>query len=122
MAEENAETQMIQRALVGELESDEKPTLQNIGRKRQTKSRCLLIELPELNTTLVEAFWDLDKMTRTANDMAQCSKEAHRQVKAATELWQASKNRTTELKRRLQEIGNEGKNDPQALPPPTSHH
>ena len=55
---------MVQRALTREIESDDEQALQKIGRKWQTKSRCLLIELPQLNTALVEAYRELDKMTR----------------------------------------------------------
>ena len=56
MAEEHAETKMIQRTLMGELEHHEDRTLQTIGQKEQAKSRPLLMELPNLNTALVEAF------------------------------------------------------------------
>ena len=47
MAEEHSDNQMIQRALVGELEADEDRALQKIGRKKHHKSSHLLIQLPE---------------------------------------------------------------------------
>ena len=56
MAEEHEETKMIQRALIGELEPQEDRALQKIGRKRQTKNAPLLVELPDLNVALIEAY------------------------------------------------------------------
>ena len=47
MAEEHAETKMIQRNLIGELEPQEDRALQNIGRKKQAKNAPLLMELPD---------------------------------------------------------------------------
>ena len=55
MAKEHVDNKMIQRALVGELEADEDRALQKIGRKKHHKSSHLLIQLPKLNTALVEA-------------------------------------------------------------------
>ena len=45
MAEEHADTKMIQRALMGELEPQEDPTLQKIGRNKHGKSPPLLMEV-----------------------------------------------------------------------------
>ena len=78
LADEHAEKQMIQRALAGELKSDEEPALQKIGRKRQNKSNRLLIKFPELNTSMVEAFQELDKTTRATKDMALNNKHAQK--------------------------------------------
>ena len=90
MADEHVECKMIQRALAGELEPQEDRALQKIGRKKQPKSTQLLIELPNLNTALVEAYRDLDRTTHAAKQMARCSKTARKQVQRATELWQVS--------------------------------
>ena len=76
MAEEHAETKMIQRALTGELEPHEDRALQKIVRKKQAKSHLLLLLLPDLNTALVEAYRDLDRTTHAAKQMARCSKTA----------------------------------------------
>ena len=59
------------------------------------------MELPDLNTTLVEVYRELEKVTHAAKDMAVSSKQADKQAKTATELWKASKNRMTELQQRL---------------------
>ena len=61
MVEEHAETKMIQRALTRGLEPHEDRALQKIGRKKQAKMPPLLMELPDLNTALVEAYRDLDQ-------------------------------------------------------------
>ena len=41
-----------------------------IGQKKQAKSPPLLVELPDLNTALVEAYRDLDRTTCAAKQMA----------------------------------------------------
>ena len=97
MAEEHVETKMIQRALTGESEPEEDRALQKIGRKKQAKSRQLLMELPELNTALVEAYKDLNRTTRTAKQMPRCSKTARKQAQRTVELWQVSKHRIAML-------------------------
>ena len=101
MAEEHAENKTIQHALVDELEPEEDRALQKIGRKKQPKSSQLLIELPDLNTALMEAYKDLDSMTHTTKQMAQCSKTTHKQAERATELWQVSEHRITLLEQQL---------------------
>ena len=53
MVEENAESKMIQRALMGELEPQEDRALQKFGRKKLAKNAALLTEVPELNTALI---------------------------------------------------------------------
>ena len=90
MAEEHAETKMIQRALLGEIEPKDDRALQKIGRKKQAKHAALLMEVPELNTALIEAYRDLDRTTRAAKDMARKIKIAQQQAKVATELWHAA--------------------------------
>ena len=80
MAEEHAENKTIQHALVDELEPEEDRALQKIGRKKQPKSTQLLIELPDLNAALVEAYRDLDRTTRAAKQIARCSKTTRKQA------------------------------------------
>ena len=63
----------------------------------------MLMEIPELNTALVEAYGDLDRTTRAAKQMAICSKMAQKQAQRATELWQVSEQRITVLKQQLQD-------------------
>ena len=90
MADEHAETKMIQRALLGETEPKDDRALQKIGRKKQAKQTALLMEVPELNTALIEAYRDLDHTTRAAKDMARRIKTAQQQAKSATQLWHAA--------------------------------
>ena len=84
MSEEHAETKMIQRTLMGELEPQEDRALQKIGRKKQAK------KLPNLNAALVEANRNLDHTTRAAKEMAIRIKTTQQQAKWATKLWQAA--------------------------------
>ena len=65
---------MIERTITGELEPHEDRALQKIGRKKQAKSPPLLMELPDLNTALVEAYRDLDRTTRGPNKWRDATK------------------------------------------------
>ena len=69
------------------------------------------MELPDLNTALVEAYRDLDRTTRAAKQMTRCSKTAQKQAERATEMWQASEQRITVLEQQLQD------RQPLSLPP-----
>ena len=115
MAQDHAKQQMVERALVNELESDDKLKLQKFGRTCVTKKRRARIKLPKLNTALVEVYQELGKATHAVKDMAVSSKLAHKQAKMATELWQASENHLTELEQRLRITGD---STSLALPPP----
>ena len=70
MAQEHAEQQLIERALDNESTSNDEPKLQKVGCKRATKKRRTRIELPELNTTLVETYWKWERTMHVANAMA----------------------------------------------------
>ena len=72
-------------------------------KKSVRRSSQLLIELPNLNTALVEAYRDLDNTTHAAKQMARCCKIARKQAQRATELWQASKHRIVVLEKQLQD-------------------
>ena len=63
MAEEHAESKMIQRALMGELEPKDDRALQKIGREKHAINDALLMEVCELNTALIEAYRDLNHTT-----------------------------------------------------------
>ena len=76
MVEEHEETKMIQRALIRGLEPHEDRALQKISRKKQSKNAPLLMELPDLNTALIEAYRNLDRTTRAAKEMARGNKTA----------------------------------------------
>ena len=97
MSEEHTETMMIQRALIGGLEPQEDQALQKIGRKKPAKSAPVLMELPDLNAALVEAYQNLDHTTRVAKEMARRIKMAQQQTKWASKLWQAAGQKLTLL-------------------------
>ena len=73
------------------------------------------MELPNLNTALVEAYRDLDRTSRAAKQMARCSKTARKQAERATELWKASKQRIAVLEQQLHDC------QPLSLLPPSSN-
>ena len=73
-------------ALDNELTSDDDPKLWKIGRKRTTKKRRTRIELPELNTTLVEVYRELERPTHVAKDMAAQNKLVSKEAKTTTDL------------------------------------
>ena len=54
MFEEHADMQMIQRALAGPVERNKERALDKIGRLRNADEGRIGIELPPLNTALVE--------------------------------------------------------------------
>ena len=89
MAEEHAESKMIQHALMGELEPKDDRALQKISRKKQAKNAALLMEVPELDNALIEAYHDIDCTSRLTKDFARRIKTTHQQAKVATELWRA---------------------------------
>ena len=109
MADEHVECKMIQRALAGELEPQEDRALQKIGRKKQPKSTQLLIELPDLNAALVEAYRALERTTRAAKQITRCSKTARKHAQWATELWQVSEHRIVVLEQQLQDCQSLGR-------------
>ena len=105
---------MTQHALIGEREPKDDRALQKMRRKKQAKNTALLNEVPELNTSLIEAYQDLDRTTRAAKDLASRIKTAQQQAKVATELWRA-----TELKLVAFEQ-NMPQQQPLSLPAPTT--
>ena len=50
---------MIQKAMPGDLEPEEERELQRIGRQREAKNKGTAIQMPSLNTALVEAHQEL---------------------------------------------------------------
>ena len=70
MAEEHAEQQMIECALTQTTESEDEGALAKVGRQQNTGIRRMGIELPPLNTTLVETHRELAKVSMGAKDMA----------------------------------------------------
>ena len=48
------------------------------------------MEVPELNTALIEASRDLDHTTRATKDLARRIKTTHQEAKVATELWRTA--------------------------------
>ena len=108
MAQEHTEQQMVEWAPDNKLESDDEPKLQKVKRKRATKKCRARIELPDLNTALIEVYRELEKAIRVAKDMAVSSKQVCKQAKTATDLWQASEHCMSELEACPTQVGPNG--------------
>ena len=72
------------------------------------------MEVLELNTTLIEAYRDLDHATRAAKDLARRIKTTQQQAKMATELWRAAELKLASLEQHL------AQQPPLSLPAPTN--
>ena len=83
MAEEHAEQQMIEWASTQRAESEDKGLLARVGRQRNVDIRRMGIELPPLNTNLVEVHRELARVTMGAKDMATKNKNVWKTVKQA---------------------------------------
>ena len=70
MAEEHPEQQMIECALTRTTKSEDEGALAKVGRQRNAGIRHMGIELPPLNTTLIEMHRELAKVSMGAKDMA----------------------------------------------------
>ena len=83
MEDEHADMQMIQRALAGSVERTEECTLGKIGRLRNADEERIGIELPPLNTALVEVHRELATVRHGAKDMVTKNKRLKRKEKYA---------------------------------------
>ena len=71
---------MVQRVIANAIEVEEAANLQKIGQKFNKWSNHLLIELPELNTALIDVYQELARMAHAAKDMPLSSKHARKQA------------------------------------------
>ena len=90
MAEEHTEQQMIERALTQTTESEDEGALAKEGRQWNVGIRHMGIELPPLNTTLVEVHREL------AKDMAIKNKNVWKTIKLTQAQLQKIEERITE--------------------------
>ena len=88
---------MIQKALTCRTESDDEEPLAKVGRKRNAGIRRVGIELPPLNTALVEVHRELARTTIGAKDMATKNKIVWKTVKRTKEELQKANARIAEL-------------------------
>ena len=99
MAEEHAEQQMIERALTRTVESEDEGPLTKIGMQQNTGIRRMGIELPPLNTALVEVHRELATVSMGAKDMAIKNKNVWKTVKLTQAQLQKAQERIAELER-----------------------
>ena len=83
MAEEHAEMQMIQRALVGSAERENERDFGKFGRIRTVDEDRIDVELPPLNRSLVEVHRKLATVRNGAKDMVTKSKRLTKAEKYA---------------------------------------
>ena len=96
MANEHADMQMIQRTLEGTTERTKGRSLNKIGRIRNADEGRIGIELPPLNTALVEVHRELATVRHGAKDMETKNKEKYAQGQLAE-----AQQRISELKEQL---------------------
>ena len=101
MFEEHADMQMIQRALAGPVERNEERALDKIGRLRNADEGRIGIELPSLNTALVEVHRELATVRHGAKDMVTKNKRLKRKEKYAQDQLAEAQQRITELEEKL---------------------
>mgnify|MGYP000040536942 CR=1 FL=1 len=103
MAKEHVERQMIKRALTGVVETEDERGLGKIGRMRNADEGYVRIELPPLNTTLVEVHRELATVWVGAKDMVCKNKTAKKAEKYANQQLEEAQKTIAELEHRLQE-------------------
>ena len=87
MADEHADMQMIQRALASTTKHTEGRALDKIGRMRNADEGRIGIELPPLNTALVEVHRELATVRHSAKDMVTKNKHLKKKEKYAQASW-----------------------------------
>ena len=110
MAEEHADMQMIQRALAGSVDRTEERALGKIGRLRNADEGRIGIELPPLNTALVEVHRELATVRHGAKDMVTRTKHLKRREKYAN-------GQLAEAQKRISELEEQLRAQPAAQPP-----
>ena len=101
MAEEHADMQMIQRALAGSVDRTEERALGKIGRLRNADEGRIGIELPPLNTALVEVHRELATVRHGAKDMVTRTKQLKRREKYANGQLAEAQKRISELEEQI---------------------
>ena len=97
MTEEHIEQQMVERVLTQTAESEDEVPLAKVGRQRNVGIQHMGIELPPLNTTLVEAHRELARVSMGPKDMAIKNKNVWKTVKLTKAQLQKAQEHITEL-------------------------
>ena len=95
---------MIERSLTSTTKSEDEGPLARVGRKRNAGVRWVGIELPPLNTALVEVHRELAKVSIGAKDMAIENKNVWKTVKQTQAELHKANERITELERGVTSI------------------
>ena len=119
MAEEHEEQQMIERALTHRAEIEDEEPLAKVGRKRNAGIRRVGIELPPLNTALVEVHRELAHTTIGAKDMATKNTIVWKTVKRTKEELQKPNARIAELELGIVATSQLGESTDNSNPPQT---
>ena len=116
MVDEHADMQMIQRALVSTAERTEGCALDKIGRMRNADEGRIGIELPPLNTALVEVHRELATVRHGAKDMVTKNKCLKKKEKYVQGQLAEAQQRIAELVEQLR--AQPAAQQPQVPPPP----
>ena len=69
---------MIQKTMPGEMTPVRRESVNELSNNIEAKKKGIAIQMPPLNTTLVEVHQELAKCTRTTKDMAPVYKRAEK--------------------------------------------
>ena len=103
MADKHVNMQMIQRALAGTAERTEGRALDKIGRMRNADEGRIGIELPPLNTALVEVHRELATVRHGAKDMVTKNKRLKKKEKYTQGQLAEAQRRISELEEQYEE-------------------
>ena len=84
MVQEHAEQQMVERALDNEKEYDDEAKFKKLGQKRAMKKRHTRVELPELNTALVEVYKEARRQAKVCHQIVASIRTPHGRTRGTT--------------------------------------
>ena len=101
LAQEHKDRDMIQKAILGSLESEDERELQRIGRQRDARNKGMAIQLPPLHSTLIEVHKESTKVMQEAKDIAEVGKRMRKDPDQMYKEWVATTKGDEELSVRL---------------------
>ena len=80
--------------MLAALEPEEERELQQIGRQSDVRNRGMAIQMPPLNTYLVEVHHELAKINREAKEIAEVCKRTTKESDQMHKEWSQSRTQT----------------------------
>ena len=105
LAQELKDRIMIQKAIIGTVEHEDQPELDQIGRERHVRSRGEAIQMPPLNTVLVEVHQEYARTNKVAKDMVEACRKTTVAANRLNDQYSSAKEDNTKLTNRLRQVG-----------------